>query len=429
MTWPRDHQLIAPPIVSFQARRVARLSRPAEAYDRSLRLRVGLAWGLLFLNVLTFYKGTWNGLPLLVPIPSKVGQLMTQGSLPAAVLVAWSANRRMLIRPNVFLCLLTLMLIEALLSGIQPTGHIIGTLYRTVRLGEFVTVLWLLSPWFDRRDLLLVRCQLKSLGVVISSVLLGLIVSPHRALAQGRLSGEFWPITPVQVADFSAVALGLVVVLWFCGKLPGRRTLAVAAVLGIVLLLTHTRTELVALMAGLLVAGLSMFAARARVRRLFACVGLTVSVAIIAFSSVLSTWLARGQNAQELTEFSGRTTIWATVLNTPRDWFQVMLGSGLSNNSSNGLPIDGNWLAAYQDLGLVGVTFCAVLLLFVLVSAYFQPRSERRALALFLVTYLLVTSFTETGLSDASVYLLELALAASLLVPPAADRSLVGESC
>ena len=78
---------------------------------------------------------------------------------------------------------------------------------------------------FDRRDLLLVRCQLKALGVVLGSVLLGLMVSPHRALAGGRLSGEFWPITPVQVADFSAVALGLVVVLWFCGKLPGWRTL------------------------------------------------------------------------------------------------------------------------------------------------------------------------------------------------------------
>ena len=33
------------------------------------------------------------------------------------------------------------------------------------------------------------------------------------------------------------------------------------------------------------------------------------------------------------------------------------------------------------------------MLLFVLVNAYFQPRSERRALALFLVTYLLVTSY------------------------------------
>ena len=100
----------------------------------------------MFLNVLTFYKGTWNRLPLIVPIPSKVGQLITQGSLPAAVLVAWSANRRMLIRPNVFLSLLTLLLIEALISAINPHGHIIGTLYRTVRLGEFVAMLWLLSP-------------------------------------------------------------------------------------------------------------------------------------------------------------------------------------------------------------------------------------------------------------------------------------------
>ena len=134
----------------------------------------------------------------------------------------------MLIRPNVFLGLLTLLLVEALIAGIYPVGHIIGTLYRTVRLAEFVAMLWLLSPWSNRRDLLLVKCQLGSLGVVLGSVLLGLLVSPSRALDQGRLSGEFWPITPVQVADFAAVALGLVVVLWFCGEAaraphPGRR--------------------------------------------------------------------------------------------------------------------------------------------------------------------------------------------------------------
>ena len=422
----RDHELISPPVVSFQARRVAQSLRPAEAYDRAIRHKIGLAWGLVFLNVLTFYAGTWNGLPLIVHIPSAVGKVMTQGALPAALLVAWSANRRMLIRPNVFLSLLTLLLIEALISGIHPVGHIFGTFYRTVRFGEFVAVFWLLTPWGSRRDLLLVRCQLMSLFVVLGSVLLGLVVSPHRALAQGRLSGEFWPITPVQVSDFAAVALGLVVVLWFCGEASGRRALATVAVAGGMLLLTHTRTEVIALTAGLLVAGLSMFSVKARIRKLFAAGGITVSVAIIAFSSVLTTWLARGQNAQSLTELTGRTTVWAAVINTPRDWFEVIFGFGLSNNgSSAGLPIDGSWLSAYQDLGLVGVGICAVLLLFVLVNAYFQPRSERRALALFLVTYLLVASFTETGLSDASMYLLELALAASLLLPPAADRSLV----
>jgi O-antigen ligase len=417
--------MMTTPVVSFQARRVERLSRPAEAHDRSLRRRVYLAWGLVFLNVLTFYKGTWNELPLIVPIPSALGKIMTQGALPAALLVAWSTNRRMVIRPSVFLSLLTVLLIEAIVSGIHPVGHITGTLYRTVRLGEFVAVLWLLSPWWNRRDLLLVKCQLSCLGVVLGSVVLGLLVSPHRALAQGRLSGEFWPITPVQVADFAAVAVGLVVVLWFCGELPGRITLAIVSVTGAMLILTHTRTEVVAMVAGLVVAGLSMFAARPRVRKFFVTVGVILSVAVIAFSTVLTTWLARGQNTEQLTELTGRTTVWASVVNAPRDMFQVILGYGLSNKGYNGLPIDSNWLAAYFDLGLIGVLLIAAMLLFVLVNAYFQPRSERRALALFIVIYLLVTSFTETGLSDASMYLLELSVAASVLVTPAPDRGLV----
>src|SRR2546429_7120514 len=98
VTWARDCQLISSPAVSFQARRVARSLRPAEASDRALRLRVGLAWGVVFLNVLTFYKGTWNQLPLIVPIPSVIGKIMTQGALPAGLLVASRANRRLLIR-------------------------------------------------------------------------------------------------------------------------------------------------------------------------------------------------------------------------------------------------------------------------------------------------------------------------------------------
>jgi hypothetical protein len=56
-------------------------------------------------------------------------------------------------------------------------------------------------------------------------------------------------------------------------------------------------------------------------------------------------------------------------------------------------------------------------LLFVLVSAFFMPIGKSRALALFLSTYVLIASFTETGFSDASTYLLELTLAASLIMP------------
>jgi hypothetical protein len=71
------------------------------------------------------------------------------------------------------------------------------------------------------------------------------------------------------------------------------------------------------------------------------------------------------------------------------------------------------------------VSVCAIILIFLLVMAYFQPRGSRRALALFLVTYALVASFTEVGFTDASPYLLDLAVAASLLMPSPESSNLL----
>jgi hypothetical protein len=165
------------------------------------------------------------------------------------------------------------------------------------------------------------------------------------------------------------------------------------------------------------VAGLSLFTARARVRKLFAAVGLLVSVGAITLSSVVTTWLARGETGNDLTDLTGRTKVWSVLVSIPRSKFEEIFGFGLSNASFNGLPIDSNWLSSYQEQGLFGVGVCAIVLLFLLGTAYFQPRGVNRALALFLVTYCLVASFTETGFTDVSTYLLDLALAASLLVP------------
>ena len=114
------------------------------------------------------------------------------------------------------------------------------------------------------------------------------------------------------------------------------------------------------------------------------------------------------------------SVVWSLVVTLPRNWFEVLFGFGLSNNSFNGLPIDSNWLATYNDQGVVGIVLCASLLVFLFVAAYFRPRGAPRALALFLVTYCLVASYTETGLSQPSSYLLDLTLAASLLMPPLA---------
>jgi hypothetical protein len=104
------------------------------------------------------------------------------------------------------------------------------------------------------------------------------------------------------------------------------------------------------------------------------------------------------------------------LLSFPRDRFQMIFGFGLSNSSFNGLPIDSNWLSSYDELGLFGVCVCVIVLVFLLVNAYFQPRSMERALALFLVVYCIMASITETGITDVSPYMLEVTLAASMMI-------------
>ncbi len=145
----------------------------------------------------------------------------------------------------------------------------------------------------------------------------------------------------------------------------------------------------------------------------------------MTLSGLVTTWLARGEGTQQLTELTGRTNVWTQVVTIPRDRMQTWFGFGLSNKSFNGLPIDSNWLASYLDQGMFGIVISASILVFLLINAYFRPRGVQRALALFLVTYCLVASFTETGFSDASTYLLEITLAASLLVPSVGEKSSV----
>lgn len=407
-------------------RRVARVGprfapvSAAEKAERTARRWVRVTWFLLVVNVMTFYPETWSGEPLIIPIPSAVGKVITQGALPIALVIALAVNRRKLIRPSVYLGLYSLILVEVAISALQAKHF--GTIYRTFRLTGFVATLWLLTPWWGRKDLFLVKCHVQAMAIVLGQVVLGLIVSRSRAMGGGRLGGDFWPTPPTQVAEFAAITLGLVVVLWLCRQLSGRITLLASVVAGFVLIETHTRTALVAMAAGLLVAGLSIINVNRRVRTLFAWLAGIITIAVLTLSSFLTAWLARGEGTQQLIELTGRTSVWGAVVNMPRNEFQVIFGFGLSNKSYNGLPVDSNWLACYLDQGLAGVILSAIVLLFVLVSAFFMVQSKTKALALFLATYVLLASFTETGFSDASTYLLELTLAASLIMPSIFSR-------
>lgn len=382
---------------------------PTAARDRSVRRRVGAAWVLLFFNTLTFVGGISA-----LGIPSQVGKGIAQAALPLAILIGLTVNPKIKVRPNAFLCIVCLLIADTVLTAMQASH--LGTMFRTFRLAEFVAGLWLLTPWWGRRDMMLLRIHLRCLWGALGSVLLGLLVFPGHAFGYGgRLTGVIWPMFPTQIAQYAAVVIGLTIVLWLGRGFSGRATLVSVAVAALILLLTHTRTALVAMVAGILIAGLSLFTVSARVRKFFATGATIISIGAVTVAGVVTTWLTRGQNTAGLTTLTGRTNFWALVLNMPRTRFQEIFGFGLSNASVDGLPIDSNWLSAYMDEGLFGVVVCAMALAFLFVAALFQSRGVRRALTLFIVTYCLVASLTEDTIMDVSTYLLHLIVAASLL--------------
>jgi hypothetical protein len=376
-------------------------------------------WLALYVNVLTFMGPT-----LLMPLPTPVGQLITQAMVPLALVLALLANPGVVLRMNFLLVFYTVMAVLALMVSIH-SDFVIGSTYRAIRLVLFVCVLWLLTPWWGRKDMPLLRAHLTCLRLVTVSVLIGGALAPGAAVSsEGRLQGTFWPIPAPQVGHYSAVLVGVTVVFWFTGTVRGRTTLLTFVGGGAALLLSHTRTALAAMLVGLIVAGISLFVGHARVRRTAAVSAVVGVVAGTLLGPLIGGWLARGQNSKDMSQLTGRTKVWSAVARAERGWPQEFFGTGLSNKSYNGLPIDSNWVATFLELGWAGIAVQAAFLLTLALTAVTRPRGPRRAVGLFLLSYCLVASPTETGLGDASPYLLDLVVAASLLARPVRSPNL-----
>lgn len=397
---------------SLALRRATERTTPRD--DRSVRLRLGWVWGLLLFNVMPFAGG-----PSLIPVPSLVGRALTQLSLLVAFGLALTLNRRLLIRRNFMLFFMSLLCVTSAMMSVR--GYFgVGSMIRAGRLVIFVSVLWLLTPWWGRRDMLVLRMHVKALCVVIASVVIGAVLSPGKAFASGdRLGGAIWSIPSTQVAHYTAMALGLAVVLWMAGSLPSKAAFVVAAVGAATLILTETRTAMIGLVVGLVLAAASLFASRRRVRRaVLAAVGVALVVLVFNSSPTVKAWFQRGQSAQELTNLTGRTLVWHDLLAAPVDEAHRIFGYGMSNDSFDGGSIDSSWLSTYYDQGLFGDLIDVLLLVTVLVASLRCPRGPARAAGLFVVGYCAVASITETGLGDASTYLLDLFAAMSAVAAP-----------
>jgi hypothetical protein len=383
---------------------------------------LGLAWTLLVINTL----GS-TGAVTVFPIPRSISQAITMGSLLAAFAIAILINPRLRVRPSAFLLLLSLLLIVSVVSSVDLEAGL-GALLRCVRLVVFVATLWLLSCWWDG-SFTFVRHHLRVLGVVLVSVALGLIISPGLAMPEtydGRLVGALWPLTAPQVGQYSAIVIGLCVLLWLTRRTDGRSAALFAVPSVVLLLLSHTRTATLGLVAGLAVAVLSLAATSARARKVFAwSVVFAGFIAIVAAPAVQG-WFQRGQSEENFSNLTGRAKVWDALLAAPRTASERLFGVGLTDKSFQGLPIDNSWLAVYHEQGFVGVALVAGFMLTLLCTAVLAPPSPARACALFLIGYCVVASYTEAGLGDASPYLLHLAVAAALLAGGAAGGTAAG---
>ncbi|KZB81962.1 O-antigen ligase family protein [Amycolatopsis regifaucium] len=391
--------------------------RPETAIHRSNPRAVGVVWTLLIINTL----GS-TGAKTVIPLPRSVSQLITMGALGAAFVIALALNSKLRIRPSAYLFLLSLLLVLSVVSSLNLEGGF-GALFRCFRFGLFLSTLWLLTRWWGSLDL--VRTHIRAYGVVLVTVVIGLALSPGNALPfeyGGRLTGTLWPLTPPQVGQYAAIVIGLTILLWLGGKLDRRNALFVIVPAFGILLLTHTRTAMLGLVAGTVVALMSQWMSSARARKVFTGLVFGGLIVVVALGGLLQAWFLRGQSEENFSSLTGRAKVWDALLDAPRTTLEYLFGVGLTDKSYDGLPIDNSWLAVYHEQGFVGMAIVAAFLLVLVVVAVLRPPSPARACAIFLITYCLSASYTEAGLGDASPYLLHLALAASLLVRMPADE-------
>jgi O-antigen ligase len=189
------------------------------------------------------------------------------------------------------------------------------------------------------------------------------------------------------------------------------------------LLLSHSRTPLVAGTAGFLAGLAAMFVSSQRARRLVSWTLFFVPVAALLFGPAVQSWFLRGQDESQLTTLTGRTKAWAKVYAFPRDVYSQWFGIGLTDKSIEGISIDSGYLSIYHEQGRIGIAVIVVVFVAYLARILARRPSMPRAIALFLVVYVLIASYTETGIGDMSSYVLHLVLAMVMVVMPIAPRA------
>ncbi len=415
---PSGLKLPSPPAVARGLDGSARLR------DRRLPLEQLIASACWMLVVLSVQP--WVRQPRTPQASVSGGTDTGKGILIAAVFViaASLAAPRFRMRVPVFFLFYAAYLLVAAATAFHLLDPM-TSLLRVVRLGLALAVPLLLWRWLTRDPGLFLRAHRTAHLLLGLTVFAGLAAFPGAAWdyrgsagARPRLQGVILPMLSPRVGEVGAIIVGLTVIGLVLGKvrrLPGVIVIGLGSTL---LILSWTRTAAAAMLVGLLGAFFATRRTRPG-RRAFTAL-LLVVLMVLAARPVWS-WATRGQSSVELSSFTGRTLAWSAVFDQESSLRTVTLGHGLGNKrillrrgegDIDVQAIDNGWITMFWETGLLGVVLILLAVVAAFVTAWRAPTPYVRAAAIFLVLYVSIAAFTETGLSDLSSQTLHLMVAA-----------------
>jgi hypothetical protein len=261
--------------------------------------------------------------------------------------------------------------------------------------------------------------------LLVLALVVGLAAVPSAAWDEGsfssggRLQGVFLPTHPTGVGETGAILAGLTITALAFHRM-GPVPAGILTSLGLLLIiLSRTRTAAVALLIALF-AAFSLTRRSRRGRRALLTIVLLVLVTV-PLATPIQSWLRRDQDTQQLSTFTGRTAAWAAVMEQQSSWRTLTLGHGLGNKAVllrrgegdiDVMAIDNGWLSLLWETGILGVALVLLALVATIVAVCRAPTPYVRAAAGFLASYVVLSSFTESGLSDLSPHTLHILVAA-----------------
>jgi hypothetical protein len=368
-----------------------------------------MVWILVFGSCLA-----WSGFTIV--IPARFEQLGTATAVVIAFWLALRLNPRLQLRGSWPVWLYAMLPVIALMPALSGSAGGLGTIARASRFIFALAALALISPVWRRDPWVMVNAHARALRLCVGAALISLAIGLGQN-HEGRLIAQLPALQPPQVGQFAALLIGLsaIQMMSHSPRLPRTLPWMIAAVAA--LLLSQTRTPLIASAVGLGVAVVLLAVSHSRAREVVVTLVLLGPALVLVMEPAVQAFLTRGQNDELFSTLTGRTLAWAQVDTFPRTGFQELFGIGYGDKSINGLPIDNGYLAAYHEAGKLGLVVVCIAMAVILLRAFSYPKAANRALSIYLLTFVAVASYTETGIGDMSAYVMHVLLAGILLTP------------